>query len=295
MKPLPFLLLALAAVPAAAQHQHQAAPDAAVAQPRGPRPAAGREWTRAPLLLPAMARDGERGAAVLRPLGIEAAVVTVFAADGPDARRRVDYPVGPDGARLQSAAPRIGNYHWVVARQESGDEVRVASTAWYFSNPGAAPTDLLRQVRHELEIVPDPLPREHSGYRESEKWRFLVRLRGQPLAGQPVTLETEFGGRATAVTDAGGRATLVFPRDIRPPAQGTGPEGHGPRRARFVVAAEREDGGKRYLTAFNFTYGPDADRNRSLGWGVAFGMLGMAAATPLLRRRKDGQGDTHHA
>jgi hypothetical protein len=288
MKPLPFLLLALAAVPAAAQHQHQAAPDAATAQPRGPRPAAGREWTGAPLLLPAMARDGERGGAVLRPLGIEAAAVTVYAADGPPERRKVDYPVAAEGARLQSAAPAVGNYHWVTARQESEAEVRVASTVWYFANPGAAPTALLQQSRHELEIVPQPLPREHSGYRESEKWQFLVRFQGRPLGAQPLTLETEFGSRSRVVTDATGVVTVLFPRDHQPAAPDRQAHG-GPRRAKFVLATEREDGDRRYLTAFNYVYSPDADRDRSLGWGIAFGVLGMAAATPLLRRRRNGR------
>ena len=41
-----------------------------------------------------------------------------------------------------------------------------------------APTELLKEPRHELEIVPEPLPREHGSYRESEKWRFLVRFNG---------------------------------------------------------------------------------------------------------------------
>ena len=169
------------------------------------------------MLLPTTNRGGDRASAVLKPRGIEAATVTVYAPGGPEARLRVDYPVGPEGARIESAAPQAGNYHWVVARQEipgAVPEVRVASTAWYFSNPGPAPTELLRRSRHELEIIPDPLPREHGNYRESEKWRFLVRWQGRPLAGQPLTLETEFGSRTTAQTDDQGYATVLFPRDF---------------------------------------------------------------------------------
>jgi len=278
---------AFAAVPAVAQHEgHTPAatqPPAATAAPQGQRPGGNREWTRAPRLLPAMARGGERGGATLRPMGIEAANVTVFAGDGPAERRRVDYPVGPEGAKLKSASPKVGNYHWVVARQESEGEVRVASTAWYFSNPGDAPTELLKQSRHELEIVPDPLPREHGNYRESEKWRFIVRYAGQPLANQALSMETEYGSRSRFVTDAAGVATVLFPRDFKPAEEGH--DGHGRQKAKFVLTTEKEDAGKRYLTAFNYTYTLDADRDRSLGWGAAFGLLGMVAATPLLRRR----------
>lgn len=275
--------LALLASAAFAQHDH-----GAPAAMQGPAARAStKDWTRQPVLLPAMTRGGDRAAALLKPRGIQVATVTVYAPDGPEGRLRVDYPVGAEGARIESAAPQAGNYHWVVARQEiPGEvpEVRVASTAWYFSNPGPAPTELLRRSRHELEIVPDPLPREHGSYRESEKWRFLVRWQGRPLAGQPLTLETEFGSRTTAQTDDQGYATVLFPRDFKAaPGDETG--GHGRRRARFVVATEREDGGRRYLTAFNHSYAQDDDRDRSLAWGAAFGLVGMIGALPLLRRR----------
>ncbi len=275
--------LALLAGAAFAQHDHGAP---AATQGPAARPTT-KDWTRQPVLLPTTNRGGDRASAVLKPRGIEAATVTVYAPGGPEARLRVDYPVGPEGARIESAAPQAGNYHWVVARQEipgAVPEVRVASTAWYFSNPGPAPTELLRRSRHELEIIPDPLPREHGNYRESEKWRFLVRLQGRPLAGQPLTLETEFGSRTTAQTDDQGYATVLFPRDFKA-ASGDGTGGHGRRRAGFVVATEREDGGRRYLTAFNHGYAQDDDRDRSLAWGAAFGLVGMIGALPLLRRR----------
>lgn len=274
-------LLALAGTAALAQHDHSAmAPGAAPPA----RPAA-REWTKQPLLLPVMGQRGDRSSAAVRPNGIEAGEIVVFAADGPEERKRMAYPVGPEGAKFQSAGPRVGNYHWVVARQESDAEVRVASTAWYFSNPGEAPTALLAQPRHELEIIPDPLPREHGSYRESEKWRFLVRWQGKPLANQPVVMETEFGSRSSVLTNAEGYATIVFPRDFRPPREGEQGGHGGPRRAKFVLATEKEESGRRYLTAFNYTYSPDLERERSLGWGAAFGLVGMVAALPLLRRR----------
>lgn len=274
---------------AAAQHEHHAAAPAAAA-PQAASPAT-RAWTQQPLLLPGRIVRGERASAVLRPQGLAAAQVTVYAPEGPAGRLRADYPVGADGARIESATPKIGNYHWVVAREDSGAEVRVASTAWYFGNPGDSPKELLKLRKHELEIVPDPLPREHGSYRESEKWRFLVRFDGRPLPNQPVMLETVFGSRSTALTDAAGIATVLFPRDFKPAEKqaGGGHEGHGPRRVPFVLSTVKESGGRRYLTAFNLTYGQDGDRNRSLGWGAAFGLAGMLAATPLLRRRNKGE------
>jgi hypothetical protein len=301
------LLLSLPAVglalPALAQHDHgadgapgmtPASAGRAAGRPAG-RPGgrpAGREWTAQPLLL-GKGERGDRGGAVLTLRGLAAPSVTVYAAEGPADRRRADYPVGAEGARIAAVTPQIGNYHWVVAREENSESVRVASTAWYFGNPGGSPKELLAQPKHELEIVPAPLPREHRSYREAEKWRFQVRFRGQPLAGQSLSLETEFGSRSSSVTDAAGHATLVFPRDFKPAAEDDGNEARN--RARFVLATDKEADGKRYLTAFNYTYSPDPERSRGLAWGAAFGVLGMAAATPLLRRRQARQGANGHA
>jgi hypothetical protein len=296
-KALPVLFIA-ACLPGMAwsQHEHHGAPvaPAPVAAP-GARPAPG-EWTRQPLLLPGKNPRGERATAQLRTQGIAAAAITVFAAEGPAGRRRADYPIEQNGARIAPADPKIGNYHWVVAREESAEVVKVASTAWYFGNPGDSPRELLNVVKHELEIVPEPLPREHARYRESEKWRFLVRLKGAPLANQPLLLETEFGSRTTFLTDAAGIATVLFPRDFRPAAKAEGDHGgHGRQLAKFVLSTEKEADGRRYLTAFNLTYAEDGDRNKSLGWGAAFGLAGMLAATPLLRRRQKGSQGNDHA
>jgi hypothetical protein len=284
------------ATPALAQHNHGAA-TSADAPPPGGRPAgrpAAREWTKQPLLV-GRGERGERAIAVLALRNVAAPLVTVYASEGPTERLKVDYPVEADGARIASVAPKTGNYHWVVAREESEEVIKMASTAWYFGNPGDSPKDLLTVPKHELEIVPAPLPREHRSYREAEKWRFLVRFDGKPLAGQQVVMETEFGSRSTAVTDNDGYATLVFPRDFKPAPQAEGGNSGARQRGKFVLATEKEANGKRYLTAFNHQYAQDPERNRSIAWGAAFGVLGMVAATPLLRRRKTSEGGNDHA
>ena len=288
------ILSACLPVVAWAQHEHHAAPAASAAPAKAERPARN-EWTRQPLLLPGKNPRGERASAQLRLQGMATSALTVFAPAGPADQLKVDYPVGAEGARIEPGESKTGNYHWVIAREESADVVKVASTAWYFGNPGDSPKALLKIVKHELEIVPDPLPREHGRYRESEKWRFQARFNGQPLAGQPLLLETEFGSRASFVTDASGVATVLFPRDFKPTQEGGEHAGHGRRYGKFVLSAEKEADGRRYLTAFNLSYGEDGDRNRSLGWGAAFGLVGMLAAAPLLRRRNGGQGDVKNA
>ena len=283
------------AVPAYAQHDH--ARHAAPERPGGGERPAGRpvmlEWTKQPLLI-GRGERGERASVLVSPRNLSAATVAVFASAGPAGRLKVDYPVKAEGARIASAAPRIGNYHWLIAREETPDTIKVASTAWYFGKPGASPKDLLTVPKHELEIVPAPLPREHRRYREAEKWDFLVRFEGKPLAAQPVVLETEFGSRLTAVTNAEGIATLVLPRDFKPAIDSAGEGDELLRTGRFVLSTEKSLDGKRYLTAFNHQYGQDPERNSSIAWGAAFGMLGMVAGVPLLRRRKVTEGGADH-
>lgn len=240
-------------------------------------------WTAAPLLLPA-AGGMARGSARFSPQNLATDRLEVF---GPDkvSQGRV-FPLEEGVANL-TAEPKAGNYHWVVAREQRTGEERVATTAWYVSNPGPAPTQLLAESRPGLMVLPR-LPREHGGYREGEKWDFLVRLDGKPVPGAALTLETEFGTRTRGVADGDGLASLVFPRDFDPAR--LAPGGHGGRpSARFVVAAQQEQDGLRRVAAFNGTYGPEPGRSRNLMAGVGFLLLGMAAAAPLLRRKEEKQ------
>lgn len=277
-----------ATAPAAHEHHEHAAPEAAkaAAAPTGegrPGMRGEREWSRYPLILPVMAPRGERGANTLVLKNLEAGALDVYA---PDMTHR-QVPVAAEGVRVEPVTPKNGNYYWVSARAESDNRVAVASTATYFSNPGAAPTALLQASKYELEIVPQPLPREHGSYRESEKWQFLVRFDGKPLAGKKLTMETEFGSKIAFTSGTDGMATVLFPYDFKEQEPGKGGGHHGgPRRAKFVLAVEHDDGGKHYLSAFNYAYSPDAERGRNLWAGLGFGAFGMLLATPLLRRKK---------
>ncbi|MEN6585889.1 MAG: hypothetical protein ABFE02_07600 [Sulfuricella sp.] len=278
-------LPALAEPPAASGHQHFGRPGDALAKPDSGRHR-GQEWTRYPLITPAMkGGNPERMAGSLALKNIDATQLTVYAPAGQTSK---DFAVEEQGARIEAVDPKIGNFHWVAARQDKERTVTVASTVYAFSNPGPAPTAMFLQQKNALEIIPQPLPREHSSYRESEKWRFLVRFNGQPLAGKKLNMETEFGTRTSFITGADGQATVLFPLDFKPTLESASGS-HGPRRAKFVLAAEHDDLGKHYLTAFNYGYGADPDRNRSLAAGAGFGLLGMLLAAPLWRRRRDNK------
>ncbi|MBU0688517.1 MAG: DUF4198 domain-containing protein [Gammaproteobacteria bacterium] len=244
-----------------------------------------RAWTQLPVLKARMkSQDMSSRSYLMQPLNIAADAVEAWSNDlnDPNGHRRLPMEMG--GAPLDK--PATGGFQMLTAREEQGDVVRVATTVHYFSERGGKnPTAMFEQVKHELEIVPQPYPREHSRYRTNEDWQFAVRFKGQPLVAQKVVLETSNGSRSEFMTDALGGVKVKVPNDFK--AEAAQVESHGRRRgADFVLAVSHAEGGLQYLTAFNSGYGEDAYANRSLAMGMGFMLVGMLGAAPLLRNRK---------
>ncbi|HZW26387.1 MAG TPA: hypothetical protein VFF26_12980 [Gallionella sp.] len=251
-----------------------------------------RSWTELPLL---KAKSGgesrERMVVTVVPQNIVVDGIDAWSNKLVDEAGRRRLPLEMAGAKLDK--PASGGFHWLAAREESGDTVRIASTVYYFGERGAEnPTNMFMTQKHELEIVPQPYPREHSRYRANEDWKFLVRFNGQPVAGQMVILETQNGTKSVWVSDAQGVVTVHLPDDFKAETEGNGGgHGHGRPGSDFVLAARRADGGKTYLTAFNAAYGKNAFDQRSIAMGLGFTLLGMLGAVPLLRHRKAKKND----
>lgn len=244
-----------------------------------------REWTSFPILKIRTSGEGDEGRAVtVVPQGIVANSIAAYSNDVDNAAGRRKLPLEMAGARLDK--PESGGFHWLAAREEQKDRVLVASTVHFFSNPGKNPTAMFMQQKHELEIIPQPYPREHSRYRSNEDWKFLVHFNGKPLIKQKVNLETQNGARSELFSDDQGVINVHLPDDLKQEAEqnNAGEHNHGRRSSGFVLATEHAAGGKTYLTAFNGSYGPDAFDQRSLAMGLGFTLLGMAGATPLLRK-----------
>lgn len=250
-------------------------------------------WTDLPLIEAVPGRD--RAQAAFRLSNLESVAVKAYApgrqAPLPEGLRfkteRQEWDVLVQGSRFNLQSSGVGNYHWLLARQETPESVKVASTVHYFSNPGPAPTAMLARPKSELEIVPEPLPREHNRYRENQEWVFKLRFQGKPLAGTTLRFASNAGSRTSFTSDAEGRALVRFPADVKP-AQAHG--GHGGRASnRFILALEHNALGRHYLTTFSYRYGEDASANKSLAWGSGFLALGGLLGLPLIVHRKEGK------
>jgi len=243
-------------------------------------------WTAFPTLKTRMSGESrERRVVIVVPQGLVANSIDAYSNNIKDARGHRQLPLDMAGAKLDK--PESGGFHWLAAREEQADKVRVASTVHFFGERGAQnPTAMFMRQKHELEIIPQPYPREHSRYRANEDWKFLVRFNGKPLTNRTVFMETMNGTKAELVSDAQGVVMLHVPDDFKAVKKNANGQYQGRRSADFVLATEHEVGGKTYLTAFNSSYGPDALDQRSLAMGLGFTLLGMIGAVPLLRQRK---------
>ncbi len=247
-------------------------------------------WTLYPTLKARMSGDNrENMNTVIMPQSIVAESIDAWSNNLQDdkAHRQLSMEMG--GAMLDK--PANGGFHWLSVREEQGDTVRIASTVQPFGERGAKdPTAMFMQQKYELEIIPQPYPREHSRYRANEDWKFLVRFNGKPLSGQKVYLETSNGSMSEFISNAQGVLSIHVPDDFKAQEESkqAGGHNHGGRPgAELVLATEYADGGKLYLTAFNSSYGPNALDQRSLVMGLGFTLLGMLGAVPLLRQRKN--------
>jgi len=228
-----------------------------------------------------------RAAKTVGPVQIDVDKIQVFAShkDGAtDAQWDISLEDGK--ATVHSRSGQQGSYHWVMAEEVKGNDTVVASSVVAFSNPGPNPQSMLMAQKSELEIIPLKLPREHSDYRATESWPFMVRRNGQPLANAQVSMKTSQGTSQTYQTDSTGEFMVVFPDDFTEDEHaGHGHHG-GRKKANFVLGVKAHDGDRTLITAFNYRYRPAPLADKNLPLGIGAFLLGMVAATPLLRRKK---------
>jgi len=203
-------------------------------------------------------------------------------------------PVQVKERKVRLPSTGMDNYHALVATRRKGHLVETAIRYVYlWGKPsGHSPRELLAQKKSDLEIVPNPLPREHYHYFSGQKWPFLVRFQGKPLRGERVHLKTANGSQLESTTDDKGLVVFELPDDF-PNVQ----EGRRDRRnAEFELWVSHGIGNIEYRTTLNASYKVNPKHWHSTGWGVLFacagffvgGLLGMATNrnNPLQRNLK---------
>lgn len=193
-----------------------------------------------------------------------------------------------DGGPVVPPRSGMADYHALVAEWErpDGKDALVRYESFRGKPSGRSPRELLSVQKTELEIVPDPIPREHYRYHAGETWGFLVRFRGSPLPGATLVLETEHGSRLETSTDGQGRAKLRLPDDF--PEVLPGRDVNSP--SRMTLRATHREEGMRYSTALSADYHADPAHWRSVPWGTGVAALGLLAGLTGTLRRRNGKG-----
>jgi len=200
-------------------------------------------------------------------------------------------PLTPVGERFTPPATGIDYYHLLWAQRLQGGVMETA-TRWYAAHgkpSGHSPSELTGAARAGLEVIPDPLPREHWRYQEEKPAAFRVSLDGQPLPGATVLLKTAQHTTLEGRSDAAGRVVFTLPLDLLVPSADApkSPFDRGPKGA-MKVRAETERGGIRYIATLSADYYGGLSRNHSLDWGWKGAVGGFALGLIVLSRRKAG-------
>ena len=213
---------------------------------------------------------------------MERAQVTLWTSD----LRTLEVPYDGHWAHLPKSG--VDNYHAAVAVQrDEGFTKTVIQYPYRNGRPsGHSPRELLALNKAPVELVPDPLPREHYRYLTGEAWGFILKINDQPVSDAEVTLSTIYGSRLSARTDGDGRVEFAIPDDFPKVNPGRRKNPQKP----FVVHAELERDGHRYETTLQAKYRPHPNHWRSTEWGVATLGVGFVAGlliTGVGRRRED--------
>ncbi|MEO5331651.1 MAG: hypothetical protein H7839_06470 [Magnetococcus sp. YQC-5] len=202
------------------------------------------------------------------------------------AQAKLTIPMTKEGAALM-VHNAMGNYHWISAQSMDQKEEFTWGSVHFFSMPGPSPSVMLTVPKSRLEIIPQPLPREHSTYRAEETWAFLVRFDQRALPNELVTFYAPMQLEQRFFTDDQGVVLVRFPSFPTPKATQTPPvKTHRRPVQPFQLAVEWQTSAKRFVTVFQYEYGPSPLFNRHpfLGWMVAG--LGMAGGVLLWRPRQ---------
>lgn len=185
----------------------------------------------------------------------------------------------------------MGGYYALVLTQRAPLEVK--SAIRYLSRQGRpskiSPTQLTGLFKTDLEIVPDPLHREHDRYTASKSYRFLVKFQGQPLSDARIAMETRNHSATTYTSDKNGAVRVTLPNDFSHVFVGRSEN----KPSEFLLSTYRSDGEIVYQSTLSMPYFVNPNdywQSQTYGAGAIFiGFLGGL----FLYRRHQKQGVVH--
>ena len=188
---------------------------------------------------------------------------------------------------LMLPKPPMGGYYVIVG--EGADSNGTYSAIRYLTLHGrpanVSPTRLTALSKTTLEIVPDPLHREHDRYTASKSYRFLLRFQGKPLINTAVTLETHNTPAQTYMTDQTGAFSITLPNDFKNVQVGRSEN----KPSEFLLTTQHRDGEHLYRNTLTMPYSLNPNdywQSQTYGAGAIF--IGFLGGMLVYRRIKKG-------
>ncbi|WP_295054830.1 hypothetical protein [Sulfuricurvum sp.] len=196
-------------------------------------------------------------------------------------------PLTFKAATVNLPKPSMGGYYAMVAE---GNEMNMTySAVRYLSLQGrpakVSPTKLTALPKTDLEIIPDPLHREHDRYTASKSYRFLLHFKGKPLINTTVTLETHDTPVQTYTSDKTGAFLITLPNDFKNVKVGRSEN----KPSEFLLSTQYRFGEHLYKSTLTMPYSLNPnDFWQSQSYGAITIFIGFLVGLVFYRRIKKG-------
>lgn len=183
--------------------------------------------------------------------------------------------------------PKSGmdNYHALVAERK-GDTLHESSLRYVYMRgkpSGYSPENLIKNHKLPLEIVPEPMIREHWRFYTNNKHTFQILFNEIPLVDTWVILQTTNGSKFDSKTDAQGRVSFVLPddfKDIKPGRRANKPQD-------FLLRTVHIADNITYKTNFSAPYSVNPSHWQSNSGGLLALSIGFISGIVIMRRHNN--------
>ncbi|RKZ98787.1 MAG: hypothetical protein DRQ43_00990 [Gammaproteobacteria bacterium] len=176
----------------------------------------------------------------------------------------------------------MDNYHALVAERK-GEALHESSLRYVYMRgkpSGYSPDDLISNHKLPLEIVPQPMIREHWNFYTNNKHSFQVLFNEKPLADTWVILQTTNGSKFDAKTDVEGKVSFILPddfKDVKPGRRANKPQ-------EFLLRTVHIADNITYKTNFSSKYSVNPSHWQSNSGGVLALSIGFISGLVIMRR-----------
>lgn len=177
------------------------------------------------------------------------------------------------------------SYHLLMATRQQPGRVETALRYHYMRGKPTdySPATLVKAKKSQLELVPNPLPREHWRYQSLKPADFIVRFNGKPLTNKELRLTTSLGSSMKLSSDEHGRVRFLLPDDFTQvkPGRKNNPT------AEFFVEVAHQESATDYHTSYSADYYVSPSHWQSTMAGFGAMLVGFVGGLAIIRRRKD--------